>query len=88
MHTRIAVKLRRAEQEAKNIEWKDRVVAKGRFALVRFCCTLRAGEIGGGQGRNRHLCDFAARCARAKSVVAKGGIEPPTQGFSVLCSTD
>jgi hypothetical protein len=21
-------------------------------------------------------------------VVAKGGIEPPTQGFSVLCSTD
>ena len=21
-------------------------------------------------------------------LVAKGGIEPPTQGFSVLCSTD
>ncbi|MFM2252676.1 MAG: hypothetical protein RJB68_1013, partial [Pseudomonadota bacterium] len=23
-----------------------------------------------------------------KNLVAKGGIEPPTQGFSVLCSTD
>ena len=22
------------------------------------------------------------------SMVARGGIEPPTQGFSVLCSTD
>ena len=22
------------------------------------------------------------------SVVARGGIEPPTQGFSILCSTD
>jgi hypothetical protein len=23
-----------------------------------------------------------------KNLVARGGIEPPTQGFSVLCSTD
>ncbi len=22
------------------------------------------------------------------SLVARGGIEPPTQGFSILCSTD
>jgi hypothetical protein len=29
------------------------------------------------------------RSVRAKSrMVAKGGIEPPTQGFSVLCSTN
>ncbi len=26
--------------------------------------------------------------AAKKGVVAKGGIEPPTQGFSVLCSTN
>ena len=26
--------------------------------------------------------------ARGKIVVAKDGIEPPTQGFSVLCSTN
>ena len=26
------------------------------------------------------------RCAR--KVVPRGGIEPPTRGFSVLCSTD
>ena len=25
---------------------------------------------------------------RALNLVAKGGIEPPTQGFSVLCSTN
>jgi hypothetical protein len=31
--------------------------------------------------------DFASLRA-AKSMVAKDGIEPPTQGFSVLCSTN
>ena len=25
---------------------------------------------------------------RKKTMVPRGGIEPPTQGFSVLCSTD
>jgi len=24
----------------------------------------------------------------AQTLVARGGIEPPTQGFSILCSTD
>jgi hypothetical protein len=28
------------------------------------------------------------RCIHCKTSVAKGGIEPPTQGFSVLCSTN
>jgi hypothetical protein len=41
----------------------------------------------GGQGRNRPCIDFAS-LTLGKSMVAKGGIEPPTQGFSVLCSTD
>jgi hypothetical protein len=27
-------------------------------------------------------------CANRKGVVAKDGIEPPTQGFSILCSTN
>ncbi len=27
-------------------------------------------------------------CNLLNLLVAKGGIEPPTQGFSVLCSTD
>jgi hypothetical protein len=30
---------------------------------------------------------FADRYA-FREMVAKGGIEPPTQGFSVLCSTN
>jgi hypothetical protein len=25
---------------------------------------------------------------QSKNLVARGGIEPPTQGFSILCSTD
>ena len=29
-----------------------------------------------------------AACFVYPKVVARGGIEPPTQGFSVLCSTD
>ena len=29
------------------------MVAKGGITLDRFCLTLRAGEIDGGQGRNR-----------------------------------
>jgi hypothetical protein len=32
------------------------------------------------QKERSHLCDLSA--------VVWGGIEPPTQGFSVLCSTD
>ena len=28
------------------------------------------------------------RCAGLANLVARGGIEPPTQGFSILCSTD
>jgi hypothetical protein len=40
----------------------------------------------GGQGIEA-LADFAA-ASRPRNLVAKGGIEPPTQGFSVLCSTN
>jgi hypothetical protein len=31
---------------------------------------------------------MAKRANTLNSMVAKGGIEPPTQGFSVLCSTN
>ena len=30
----------------------------------------------------------ALRTFQRGNLVAKGGIEPPTQGFSILCSTD
>ncbi len=41
----------------------------------------------------RRLGNFSCENARPRAVrrgvvVAKGGIEPPTQGFSVLCSTN
>ncbi len=33
-------------------------------------------------------CWFLFGCASRAHLVPRGGIEPPTQGFSVLCSTD
>ncbi len=42
---------------------------------------------------NRGHCDFKVNCSMLnilgiKKVVARDGIEPPTQGFSVPCSTN
>jgi hypothetical protein len=48
---------------------------------------LRDEEAGGCEGGEERLMAFAGR--REKGIlVAWGGIEPPTQGFSILCSTD
>src|ERR1019366_4901525 len=43
--------------------------------LLSFAQLLRGNEKG------LHLCNPIY-------LVARGGIEPPTQGFSILCSTD
>ena len=47
---------------------------------------------GAGDGaRTRHLCLGKAalyRMSYSRNMVPQSGIEPPTQGFSVPCSTD
>jgi hypothetical protein len=40
------------------------------------------------KGGIQSWADFAVCFASRENLVAKGGIEPPTQGFSVLCSTN
>jgi hypothetical protein len=39
------------------------------------------------QNKNANLWRLAFRLL-LNSLVARGGIEPPTQGFSILCSTN
>ena len=55
-------------------------------------CGLRRAlcpEIHWWRRRNRHLVDLRQTATRSGEIlVAKGGIEPPTQGFSILCSTN
>ena len=55
----------------------------------------KTGKIGGGYGggtKNREIYDFDLYLLNIdiinEYVVARGGIEPPTHGFSVRCSTD
>jgi hypothetical protein len=40
------------------------------------------------KGTIKTLRRFCASLRATLNLVAKGGIEPPTQGFSVLCSTN
>ena len=42
----------------------------------------------GGQGRNRLDRILPRAIAQGEILVAKGGIEPPTRGFSIRCSTN
>ena len=55
----------------------------------------KTDKTGGGYGggtKNRKICYFDLYLLNIdiiiEYVVARGGIEPPTHGFSVLCSTD
>jgi hypothetical protein len=53
---------------------------QGRYNLGRFCASLRATP-------NRPTSTLGRFCASLRAtpnLVAKGGIEPPTQGFSEL----
>ena len=49
-----------------------------------FTASQGQGVYLGAQTKNARPCCHD----RASNLVAKGGIEPPTQGFSVLCSTN
>ena len=40
------------------------------------------------QGKNGYEPRLVTVWFYCTIVVARGGIEPPTQGFSILCSTD
>jgi hypothetical protein len=55
------------------------------FTPIDFASLCSAKS--GGQGLLNITIDFASLCS-AKSMVAKDGIEPPTHGFSVRCSTN
>ena len=63
------------ERHAKSREWH-------RTGTVDFYCRLLSADFAGGK------VDFSRILPRSVEVVAGGGIEPPTQGFSVLCSTN
>jgi hypothetical protein len=55
------------------------------FTPIDFASLCSAKS--GGQGRLNTAIDFSS-LRSAKSMVAKDGIEPPTHGFSVRCSTN
>ena len=95
MHTCVAVKLRRGEAELEKI-LKGKVVAKDGIGLLRFCRTLRVGEIDGGQGRNRttdtrifspllyrlsYLAPVYNRYPMGNRILLLPALQRPTQGF-------
>ena len=56
-----------------------------RLAVFKTCKPLLDLVAKGGI---QTLADFAVRLSVPRNLVAKGGIEPPTHGFSVRCSTN
>ena len=60
-------------------------LAKGQLKRV-------ANNVGGTIGTNlvqsQKVKSLARECEAFGIMVPRGGIEPPTRGFSILCSTD
>jgi hypothetical protein len=54
--------------------------------ILRTACAAR--EIWWPRAEFKPCRDFADRLRGPRNLVAKGGIEPPTHGFSVRCSTN
>ena len=66
-------------------------VRKKHTPLKRACLPVPAHSLGADDGvrtRYLHLGKVALCQMSYIRMVPSGGIEPPTQGFSVLCSTD
>jgi sRNA-binding regulator protein Hfq len=63
-------------------------VAKGQIKTFgQFCAALRATR-NRLNGLIKTFGQFCAALRATPNLVAKGGIEPPTHGFSVRCSTN
>ncbi len=48
----------------------------------------RAGDENRTRDNSLEGCDFTTKLHPQNNKVARDGIEPPTQGASILCSTD